>query len=91
MGYLSQAIGIHTAQKFQNNQGRPWDQMSAHQQDSNDSYKYLLCAFLFEAHEALMTDGAAVTHSTEEFHSKMNEGLQDLAFPVILKVAFITA
>lgn len=58
--------------------------MFAHKQDSTGSYKYLLCASSFEAHEALAPNRAAVslTESTEEFHFQMNEGLQDLAFPL---------
>lgn len=61
--------------------------MFAHQQqDSTDSYKYLLCASSFEAHEALVSCGAAVslTHTEHRriFYFKMNKGLQDLAFPL---------
>lgn len=54
------------------------------QQDSTDSYKYLLRASSFEAHKALVCCGAAVSHtqSTQELHFKMNKGLQDLAFPL---------
>lgn len=49
--------------------GKAQDQMFAHQQqDSTDSYKYLLCASSFEAHEALVCCGAAVflTHRAQK-------------------------
>lgn len=83
-GYLSQAHGIHAAQKFPNKPGRLQYRMFAPQQHPTASYKYLLCAASFEAHEALGLAGAAVSHAptAEEFHFKMKEGLQDLAFPL---------
>lgn len=47
--------------------GKAQNQMFAHQQqDSTDSYKYLLCASSFETHKALVCCGAAVSLTHKE-------------------------
>lgn len=55
--------------------GKAQDQMFAHQQqDSTDSYKYLVCASSFEANEALVCWGATVSLTHTE-HRRIS--LQD--------------
>lgn len=62
--YLSQAYVIHTAQKFQNEQGRPRIKcLCTNNRTPLTAKKYLLYASSFEAHEALVCCGAAVSLS----------------------------
>lgn len=73
--YLNHAHENHTAQKVSKWAGKVQDQMFAHQQqDPTDSYKYLLCASSFEANEALVCWGAAVSLTHTE-HRRIS--LQD--------------
>lgn len=65
-GYLSPARGTHAAQRFPDKQERPRHQLFAQQQDSTYSYKYLLCASSFEAHEASVPDGAAASQRVQK-------------------------
>lgn len=72
-------------QKLRNEQAGTQHRLFAHQQDPAGSYEQLFRTAPFEVHGALLSDGAAVSHtrSTEQLHFKMSEGLQDLAFPPV--------